>query len=84
MDHAQTIKSLGGAKAVAEALRARGIMVADVTARSWSLHGRTIPAKYWAHIAAIAEAAHVAVSFEALAAAAAAPADATPAGAEAA
>lgn len=76
MDHNATIKALGGAKAVAEALRSRGLPVADVTARSWSLAGRTIPAKYWVHIASIASELGVALSYEALAQAAAAPAQA--------
>lgn len=67
MDHSETIKKLGGAKAVADALRQRGVLVADVTVRSWSLRGRVIPAKYWTHIAAIAEEAGETVSFEALA-----------------
>jgi len=58
---------LGGAKAVADALRSRGVPVADVTVRSWSLAGRRIPAKYWFHIASIAEEQGKAVSFEALA-----------------
>lgn len=61
------IKSLGGAHEVGEALRARGVIVADVTVRSWTHDGRNIPAKYWAHIAEIAEEAGKAVSFEALA-----------------
>lgn len=72
MDHANTIKALGGAKAVAEALRARGIPVADVTVRSWTLRGRTIPAKYWSHIASVATATGKSVSFETLAQAVAA------------
>lgn len=71
MDHIATIKALGGAKAVADALRARGVAVADVTVRSWTLSGRTIPGKYWAHIAAVAAEKGQHVSFEALAAAAA-------------
>lgn len=73
MDHAQTIRELGGAKAVADALRARGVLVKDVTARSWTLSGRTIPAKYWSHIAAIARDTGKTLSFEALADAAATP-----------
>lgn len=81
MDHIDTIKSLGGAKVVADALRARGVPVADVTVRSWTLAGRMIPAKYWAHIAAIAAEKGEAVSFAGLAEAAAAP---VPAPAEAA
>jgi hypothetical protein len=71
MDHIATIKALGGAKALADALRSRGVTVADVTVRSWSLSGRVIPAKYWAHIAAIGTERGHKVSFEALAAAAA-------------
>lgn len=71
MDHIATIKALGGAKALADALRSRGVTVADVTVRSWSLSGRVIPAKYWAHIAAIGAECGQEVSFEALAAAAA-------------
>jgi len=72
MDHINIIKALGGAKVVADALRSRGLPVADVTVRSWTLSGRTIPAKYWTHIAAVAEDGGTSVSFEALAQAAAA------------
>lgn len=72
MEHSSTIETLGGAKAVADALRGRGVPVADVTVRSWSLKGRTIPAKYWAHIAAIATEKGCTVSFETLAQAVAA------------
>lgn len=67
MNATSIIKSLGGPKKVADALRARGVTVADVTVRSWTLANRTIPAKYWAHVAAVAKGAGVAVSFEALA-----------------
>lgn len=58
---------LGGAKAVADELRSRGVPVADVTVRSWTLSGRTIPAKYWIHIAAIGAQRGKVVSFEDLA-----------------
>ncbi len=61
------IKTLGGAKSLADALRAKGIPVADVTVRSWTLSGRRIPAKYWFHIAAVAEDRGEQISFEALA-----------------
>jgi len=67
MDHIATIKALGGAAAVGGALRARGIKVEDVTVRSWTLAGRMIPAKYWAHIADIADAKGKPVSFKAFA-----------------
>ena len=67
MDHIATIKALGGPKAVADALRARGVVVADVTARSWTLNGRAIPSKYWAHIRAIGAEKKVPVSSDALA-----------------
>lgn len=67
MNHIDIIKGLGGAKVVADALRERGVIVADVTVRSWTLNGRTIPAKYWTHIAAIARDKGLSVSFEALA-----------------
>lgn len=72
MDHVSIIRNLGGAKSVGDALRERGVIVADVTVRSWSLDGRIIPAKYWTHIAAIGTDRGLAVSFEALAQAAAA------------
>jgi hypothetical protein len=72
MDHTDIIKTLGGAKVVADALRERGVIVADVTVRSWTLAGRLIPAKYWSHIAAIGRDQGHSVSFEALAQAAAA------------
>lgn len=67
MDHHATIKELGGPKSLAKALRSRGVMVADVTVRSWTLAGRKIPAKYWTHIAAVAADQGKSVSFEALA-----------------
>lgn len=73
MNHHAIIKALGGPHAVGAALRDRGVIVADVTVRSWLLDGRSIPAKYWTHIAALGEAAGVEVSFEQLAAVAAAP-----------
>jgi len=67
MDHVAIIKELGGAKAVSDALSAIGVPVAPVTVRSWSLSGRMIPAKYWSHVASVARAKGVAISFEALA-----------------
>lgn len=79
MDHVAIIRSLGGAKALSDALTARGVIVAPVTARSWSLTGRTIPAKYWTHVVAIAAEKDVEVSFEALATAAAAEPEPAPA-----
>lgn len=72
MEHSDTIKALGGAKAVGDALRSRGVVVADVTVRSWTLDGRSIPSKYWSHIAAVAQEQGKAVSFETLAQAVAA------------
>lgn len=72
MDHVTIIKDLGGAKVLAEEMTRRGVPVAPVTVRSWSLKGRMIPAKYWSHIALIAKDKAVDVSFEALAQAAAA------------
>lgn len=72
MKHSTTIKALGGAKIVGQALRARQVDVADVTVRSWSLTGRTIPSKYWAHLAAIAKEMGTEISFELLAEGAAA------------
>lgn len=50
------IRKLGGAKVVGDALRARGVRIEDVTVRSWTLAGRNIPARYWVHIQAIAQA----------------------------
>lgn len=67
MDHIEIIKALGGAKALSDELTSRGVPVAPVTVRSWSLSGRMIPAKYWAHIATIAKDKSVNVSFETLA-----------------
>ncbi|KRB94442.1 hypothetical protein ASE22_00375 [Sphingomonas sp. Root720] len=55
-------------------MRARSVDVADVTVRSWTLRGRSIPAKYWVHIAAIASEQGKSISFERLAQNAAAPA----------
>lgn len=72
MDHHKIIQDLGGAKALADELRARNVAVEDVTVRSWTLTGRTIPAKYWAHIADIAKGKGLKVSFEGLARAVAA------------
>lgn len=67
MDHIEIIKALGGAKALSTELTSRGVPVAPVTVRSWSLSGRMIPAKYWSHIATVASAKGVDVSFEMLA-----------------
>lgn len=67
MDHVTIIEKLGGAKALSEEMTRRGSSVAPVTVRSWKLHGRMIPAKYWSRIAAIAADKGVDVSFEALA-----------------
>jgi hypothetical protein len=61
------IKRLGGSGEVGRNLRDRGIKVEDVTVRSWTLPGRTIPAKYWVHIAALADDRGVPMSFEQLA-----------------
>lgn len=72
MNHETIIKALGGAHSLGEALRSRGVLVADVTVRSWTLANRMIPAKYWHHIAEIARESGQQVSFEALAEAAAA------------
>ena len=65
------IKQLGAAN-VGRRLRERGLKVEDVTVRSWNLPGRTIPAKYWVHIAEIAKAEGHTFSFEQQAQAAAA------------
>jgi hypothetical protein len=75
------IDRLGGAKAVADALRDRGVGIADVTVRSWTLSGRNVPGKYWTHLVAISAGA---VSFEELASAAEYRPDTTPIAAEAA
>ncbi|WP_375249519.1 hypothetical protein [Sphingomonas sp.] len=72
MNHVAIIKALGGAASVAAELRARGLIVADVTARSWTLADRSIPSKYWAHLVAVGSAKGVEVSFEQLARAVAA------------
>jgi hypothetical protein len=61
------IDRLGGAKAVGDALRDRGVDVKDVTVRSWTLANRTIPAKYWVHVAEIANTRGEPLSIEALA-----------------
>lgn len=83
MDHGNLIRQLGGAKVLADDLRARGVAVKDVTVRSWCLAGRTIPDGYWLHVKAVADAKGVPCTFEALAQSvalpsAAAPADARP------
>ena len=65
------IKQLGAAQ-LGRQLRSRGLKVADVTVRSWNLPGRTIPAKYWVHIAEIAQETGHPLSVEQLARAAAA------------
>jgi len=67
MEKPHLIGTLGGAKAVGENLRARGVDVKDVTVRSWTLPGRSIPAKYWVHVAEIARERGVPFSFEAVA-----------------
>jgi hypothetical protein len=67
MNQIDLVKALGGAKCLADTLRSRGVIVADVTVRSWTLSGRQIPAKYWSHIVTIAREAGHEVSFEALA-----------------
>lgn len=67
MDTPHIIHELGGAKCVAKAMRARSVDVADVTVRSWTLKGRSIPAKYWVHIAAIGAEQGKEVSYERLA-----------------
>ena len=67
MAQPHTIDRLGGAKVVGGALRGRGVVVADVTVRSWTLSGRSVPAKYWTHLVAISDGA---VTYEELAAAA--------------
>lgn len=72
MKHSDTIAALGGPKSVADALRAKGVTVADVTVRSWTLEGRSIPAKYWLPISEVAETRGCSVSFADLAEAVAA------------
>ena len=72
MNQIDLVRELGGAKSLANTLRSHGVIVADVTVRSWTLAGRAIPAKYWSHIATIAREAGHSVSFEALAQAVAA------------
>jgi hypothetical protein len=67
MDHAQLIRDLGGGSAVGGWLRARGIKVEDVTVRSWTHDGRSIPDGYWAHIKTLADEKGIACSFEDLA-----------------
>tara|TARA_B100001057_G_scaffold477656_1_gene547114 strand:- start:876 stop:1100 length:225 start_codon:yes stop_codon:yes gene_type:complete len=67
MDHKTILDSLGGPHAVQAELVNRGIDVAQVTARSWALPGRSIPAKYWTAIVSIAEAKGKPVSYETLA-----------------
>lgn len=74
MNQTDLVKALGGAKSLADILRSRGVIVADVTVRSWTLAGRAIPAKYWSHVVSIAHDAGHDISFEALAQAVAAPA----------
>jgi hypothetical protein len=67
MDHAQLIRDLGGGSVVGAWLRDRGIKVEDVTVRSWTHEGRSIPDGYWAHIKDMADEKAVPCSFEALA-----------------
>jgi sugar phosphate isomerase/epimerase len=62
--HQETIRAIGGAKVVADALRGLGLQIEDVTVRSWTLAGRSIPARYWTHIAAIAEERGIQFSIE--------------------
>ncbi len=67
MDHAQLIRDLGGGSVVGSWLRAHGIKVEDVTVRSWTHDGRSIPDGYWAHIKEMADEKVVSCSFEGLA-----------------
>jgi DNA-binding transcriptional regulator YdaS (Cro superfamily) len=67
MDHKQLLKDLGGEHAVHAALEARHIAITPVAVRAWALGARSIPAKYWAHIADIASGLGKTVSFEELA-----------------
>lgn len=69
--HKDIIAALGGPHKLHALLALRGVSVAKVTARSWALPGRTIPAKYWADVKAIADANAVPVSIDDLAAGAA-------------
>ena len=72
MNDETVIQRLGGAKVVGDELRARGVKVEDVTVRSWTLPGRSIPSRYWMHVAAIAAAKKAPITLETLAQAAAA------------
>lgn len=67
MDHKQLLKDLGGEHAVCTALKAKGVPVTAVAVRAWALPGRSIPAKYWAPLAEIAESLKKPVSFADLA-----------------
>lgn len=69
MDHRTLIERLGGPHKLNAKLRERGVLVSNVAARAWSLGGeRKIPAKYWLHVVAIAQAADVPVTVADLAA----------------
>lgn len=67
MDHKQLLKDLGGSHAVHAELAVRGAKIKPVAVRAWALGTRSIPAKYWAAIAEIAETQGKSVSFEELA-----------------
>lgn len=67
MDHKDLIDALGGPHKLQVLLSERGVVIEQVTARSWTLAGKTIPAKYWLHVKAIADTLGVPVSFEQLA-----------------
>lgn len=75
MDHQTLIAKLGGPHALRDMLEARGVKLTNVAVRAWALgkeHGRTIPAKYWVHVVAIAQAAGIPVTVDDLAKAVAA------------
>ena len=55
MDHKQLLVALGGPHAVHSALVDKGLKITQIAVRAWALPGRTIPAKYWAHIQDVAK-----------------------------
>lgn len=67
MDHKALLDSLGGPHLVQSELAKRGVKVKPVTVRSWALPNRTIPAKYWVPIVAIARTRNVDLTFDRLA-----------------
>ena len=70
MEHHTLIAKLGGPHALRDKLEQRGVKLTPVAVRAWALgrkRGRTIPAKYWMHVVAIAQSVDLPVTIDDLA-----------------